>query len=93
METTTIALHAIKFIALGAVFIGVTVYVVLKLWNWLIPQLFKGPAIRFKQALGLMALSFLLFGGFRFHKPYLGNHSNGSEIGHHCKGELHNYNH
>jgi hypothetical protein len=38
---------------------------VLHLWNWLMPSLFGLPVINFGQALGLMALCWLLFGGFR----------------------------
>jgi hypothetical protein len=34
------------------------------LWNWLIPVLFSGPIISFGQALGLLLLSKILFGGF-----------------------------
>jgi len=36
-----------------------------QLWNWLMPGLFGLPAIGFWQAVGLMALSWLLFGGWR----------------------------
>lgn len=46
------------FVALGGV-------VVRELWNWLLPPLFGLPAIRFWQALGLLALCRILFGGFR----------------------------
>ena len=45
------------FIALG----GEIVHL---LWNWLMPALFGWPAITFWQALGLMALCRILFGGF-----------------------------
>jgi len=38
--------------------------VVLLLWNWLLPPLFGLPAITFLQALGLLALCRILFGGF-----------------------------
>ena len=38
---------------------------VLHLWNWLMPVLFGLPVITFWQAWGLMALSWILFGGFR----------------------------
>lgn len=38
---------------------------VLYLWNWLMPAIFGLPAITFWQALGLMGLSWLLFGGLR----------------------------
>jgi len=34
------------------------------LWNWLMPAIFGLPPIRFWQALGLLALSRILFGGF-----------------------------
>ncbi len=36
-----------------------------QLWNLLMPTLFQLPAIGFWQAVGLMALSWLLFGGWR----------------------------
>ena len=36
-----------------------------QLWNWLMPELFGLPAIGFWQAVGLMALCWLLFGGWR----------------------------
>jgi hypothetical protein len=38
---------------------------VLQLWNLLMPQIFGLPHITFWQAVGLMGLSWLLFGGFR----------------------------
>ena len=38
---------------------------VLHLWNWLMPTLFRLPAITFWQAVGLLGLSWLLFGGWR----------------------------
>ena len=38
--------------------------VVLHLWNWLLPPLFGWREIGFWQALGLLALSRILFGGF-----------------------------
>jgi hypothetical protein len=46
------------FITLGGV-------VVRQLWNWLLPSLFGFPMITFWQALGLLALCRILFGGFR----------------------------
>jgi hypothetical protein len=36
------------------------------LWNWLVPALFAGPVISFWQAIGLLALSKLLFWGLGF---------------------------
>jgi hypothetical protein len=38
---------------------------VMGLWNWLAPAVFGGHAINFWQALGLLVLARLLFGGFR----------------------------
>jgi len=40
---------------------------VMLLWNWLLPPLFGGPVVTFWQALGLLALSRILFGGFGRH--------------------------
>jgi len=37
--------------------------IVLHLWNWLLPPLFGWPQITFWQALGLLALCRILFGG------------------------------
>ena len=39
--------------------------VVMSLWNWLIPALFRGPALQYWQAVGLLLLSRILFGGWR----------------------------
>jgi membrane protein required for beta-lactamase induction len=44
------------FVAIGGV-------VVMLLWNWLAPALFRLPEITFWQALGLLALCRILFGG------------------------------
>ena len=38
---------------------------VLQLWNWLMPELFGLPRLQFWQAVGLMSLSWILFGGLR----------------------------
>ena len=35
------------------------------LWNWLVPTLFHGPVVTFWQMIGLIALSKILFGGFK----------------------------
>lgn len=43
--------------------------IVMRLWNWLLPPLFGWHAITFWQALGLMILCRLLFGGFGNHGP------------------------
>jgi hypothetical protein len=40
---------------------------VLQLWNWLLPQLFGFRQITFWQALGILLLCRILFGGFGWH--------------------------
>ena len=45
--------------------------VVMHLWNWLLPMLFGWRQISFWQALGLLVLCRILFGGF----GHGGNHS------------------
>ncbi len=43
-------------------------YIVMLLWNWLMPALFEGArTIDYLQALGLLVLSKILFGGLRGH--------------------------
>jgi hypothetical protein len=39
--------------------------VVMLLWNALVPELFHGPSLGYWQAVGLLVLSRLLFGGLR----------------------------
>ena len=46
------------------VFVAVGGVVVQLLWNWLLPSLFGVPEVTLWQALGLLALSRILFGGF-----------------------------
>jgi hypothetical protein len=47
-----------------ALFIWIGGEVVMHLWNWLLPMLFGVRLITFWQALGLLALCRILFGGF-----------------------------
>lgn len=49
------------------IFIAIGGALVLYLWNWLLPALFGWPQITFWQALGLLALCRILFGGFGAH--------------------------
>ena len=48
-------------------FIAVGGILVRQLWNVLLPPLFGLPAVTFWQALGLLVLCRILFGGFGFH--------------------------
>jgi hypothetical protein len=58
-------LRVLKFMVLAALFIAVFGFVVMRLWNWLMPALFGLHPIHFWQAVGLLILSKILFGGFR----------------------------
>ena len=53
-------LGMVLFIAIGG-------EVVLQLWNWLLPNLFGWRQITFWQAVGILALCRILFGGFGRH--------------------------
>jgi len=53
------------FIVLAIVGVLVFSGIVMLLWNALLPDLFHFPVITFWQALGLLILTKLLFGGFR----------------------------
>ena len=48
-------------------FIAIGGEVVLQLWNWLLPPIFGWRQITFWQALGILALCRILFGGFGIH--------------------------
>jgi hypothetical protein len=49
------------------IFVFIGGEIVMLLWNWLLPPLFGWRAITFWQALGLLALCRILFGGFGSH--------------------------
>jgi hypothetical protein len=50
-------------IAIGiAAVLAVIGFVVMSLWNWLIPALFGGPVLHFWQAVGLLVLTRILVG-------------------------------
>jgi hypothetical protein len=53
-------------------------YIVMLLWNWLMPVIFQLPTISFLQAAGLFALSKILFSSFNFNgrnkRMYFNNH-------------------
>jgi len=60
-----LTLSFIGFIIVGGV-------VVQQLWNWLLPTLFDVRPVTFWQALGVLALSRILFGGFGSHGGHRG---------------------
>jgi hypothetical protein len=58
-------IRRLKFVLVAAAAMLVFGFVVMSLWNWLMPALFGWRLINFWQALGLLVLSRILFGGFR----------------------------
>jgi hypothetical protein len=59
--------RGLKFVLFAALFVTVFGVVVMSLWNWLMPALFGWHLINFWQAVGILVLSKILFGGFRGH--------------------------
>jgi chromate transport protein ChrA len=57
--------RGVKFVVFVILAAAVLSFVVMRLWNWLMPGLFGLHSIGFWQALGLLLLSKILFGGFR----------------------------
>lgn len=56
--------RGLKFVTFGIFFIGLTGLAVMSLWNALLPTIVNVTTITFVQAMGLVILSRLLFGGF-----------------------------
>src|SRR5882724_6296430 len=64
----------VKMVALVILAVTALVFVTMMLWNWLVPDLFHGPAITFWQALGLLVLSKILFWSFgKHHRGHAGH--------------------
>jgi Ca2+/H+ antiporter, TMEM165/GDT1 family len=57
--------RGVKIAVFGVVAVTLFGFLVRTLWNWLMPGLFGLHALTFWQALGLLALSWILFGGLR----------------------------
>lgn len=62
-RTMKVVVLAPLFLAGFALFVAVGGLVVRELWNWLLPSLFGWRAITFWEALGLLLLCRILFGG------------------------------
>jgi|SRR5579862_2291436 hypothetical protein len=58
-------LRILKFAFFAILFLAVFSFFVMRLWNWLMPAVFGWHLITYWQALGLLVLSKILFGGFR----------------------------
>ena len=59
----------LKFVVFALAAAAMFGLVTVRLWNWLLPPLFGWHMIGFWQALGLLALGRILFGGFRGFRP------------------------
>jgi hypothetical protein len=57
-------LRIVKMLVVGVAALTVLGFVVMELWNALIPDIFKGPVLTFWQALGLLILSHLMLRGW-----------------------------
>lgn len=57
-------LRIAKFVAIAVVVVVAVGYVVMGLWNALIPDLFRGPVLTYWQAVGLLLLSHFLLHGW-----------------------------
>lgn len=53
----------IKFIVFAAVYVTVCGFAVMYLWNWLAPPIIQAAEINFLQAVGILTLAKILFGG------------------------------
>lgn len=58
-------LRVLKFMLFAVLFLTVAGFVTMRLWNWLLPNIFGFHVITFSQAIGILILSKILFGGFR----------------------------
>ncbi len=72
--------NPLRILAALTLFIAVFGGATMLLWNWLVPEIFGGPAVSFVQALGLLALSNLLImprsrwhGGWRYREHWKGH--------------------
>lgn len=57
-------LVGMRFLMFGVMFVAIGGLLLMGLWNLLMPEIFRLPAISFWQALGLLVLSRVLFGGW-----------------------------
>jgi hypothetical protein len=60
-------MHVLKVVVFVALAITVSSFIAMHLWNWLMPVLFGLRTITWLQALGLLVLGKILFGGIHRH--------------------------
>ena len=59
------AVRGFAIVAAVLAFLALFAWAVMLLWNALVPALFHGPEVSYAQALGLLILCRILFGGLR----------------------------
>jgi hypothetical protein len=69
--------RGVKIVLFMMIFVGVLGGAVLQLWDWLMPAIFGLHPISFWQAVGLLALSWILFGRFGGGHGYRGRWGRG----------------
>jgi hypothetical protein len=57
-------LQIVKWTVVCVAMVMLFTYVTMLLWNWVVPSVFDGRVINFWQALGILVLSKILFGGW-----------------------------
>lgn len=69
--------RVVRFIPFVILILVLVAALVMQLWNWLLPELFGLHPISLTQALGLLVLSKILFGGWRTggHRWFAGGHA------------------
>lgn len=78
---TILQKHLVFIPAFIVVFAALFGCVVMVLWNWLMPELFGLPFISFWQAVGLLLLCKILFGGLGgSHHGHGGCHHDGNKL-------------
>jgi hypothetical protein len=73
--------HFLKHVLLGLAIAAGCGAMVMWLWNWLIPAIIGWKTLNFWQALGVLALTRILFGSF-------GRHGHGGMHSHHAHSHL-----
>src|SRR5438093_25852 len=81
-------MYKIKALLMFIVFSLVFGLVTMLMWNWLVPEIFHGPTLTYLQAIGILVLSKILFGGHGGrHRRHWGGHWGHHRGGYWCDPE------
>ncbi len=64
-----------KFMVFGIAGMIAFTFLMMWLWNWLVPEVFNGPVLTYWQTLGLLVLSKILFSGIGKGSSHKSRHS------------------